>query len=366
MDNTSILAFDKSSYLSHVFYFPAAVVLVSVLANMFAFRELWLLHMLRKKRRRQLLLLVMILAVGVGLLYPVFQTLRFGIFLPLEQPTDIVSREGVVESVEACRYSPRYYLDDTGSISRPYLVTIDGNQYFCAAGDRLKPGDHVSFSCYAMSRMIVSCQSLDQSQAGGGGLQGASFDHWAALLSLAFLGASALLGYYLASVRFRSMNEENSTTLPGDFLFENGVGAIIFTILGLSIAWSLVPFIRHLKYGILILPYFAVILIRQISISYEIGERRADVMLFGWLRIRSYDLSSVVRVVCGSGTFGGAMILLKNDADEEICRSVWTLLLYRVMHWKQLIFLPIKTADEAFARELFSEKLGMEVKYIIW
>ena len=362
----SFFTFDKSTYLSHVFYIPAAVVLVSVLANMFAFRELWLLRMQREKRKRQLLLLAMILSVGVGLLYPVFQTLRFGIFLPLEQPTDIISREGVVESVEACRYSPRYYLDDTGNISRPYLVTIDGNQYFCAAGDLLKQGDHVSFSCYAMSRMIVSCQRLDQNQTGESGLRGASFDHWAALLSLAFLGASALLGYYLASVKFRSMNEENSTTLRGDFLFENGLGAIIFTIIGLNTAWLLIPFVRHLKFGIYILPYVAIVLIRQIPINYEIGERRVDVMLFGWLRVRSYDLSAVDRVVCGSGTFGGAMILMKPDADEKICRSIRTLFIYRVMHWRQLIFLPIKTADEAYARELFSEKLGMEVKYIIW
>ena len=137
--------------------------------------------------------------------------------------------------------------------------------------------------------------------------------------------------------------------------------AILAAILT-GIAVLLIPALRKITYGELLIPSLFVLLCREIPRSYALGEQTLSVYLFGALRVRTVATAAVKRSYLFHTENGSLFVLDQSENELLSCRTLFDFLGYCRRNRKQLLFLPVEEANLDYARSAFANCFGSPLK----
>ena len=109
-------------------------------------------------KRCWLFIPVMSFAFGVVFLAILGQTLKYGIFMFVEDSSDAVLTVGQVDSIEFLEFSPQYAVNKGEGI--PAEVEMDGNVYYVMTGNLLSRYETLEFTYLPKSKIITSYQPI--------------------------------------------------------------------------------------------------------------------------------------------------------------------------------------------------------------
>ena len=344
---------------------PGIVIVVGELLIIRLFHHFFTLVNQGKSLRKECLEMILTLLISALLFLPMLQTLCYTVFLPGEAGNDPIPRSGKVEDRAQALYMARYDSPDHDDFLRAYTVLVDGTQYFCLGGDQLEYGSQISFLCYPKSRVIVSFQEEageDRAEQKTDGRRYSELGVKELLLYAVGLLFGFGIGFLASLVTARKSMPKDVCWIRGEFFYRNGIDLAILAAILTGIAVLLIPALRKITYGELLIPFLFVLLCREIPRSYALGEQTLSVYLFGALRVRTVATAAVKRSYLFHTENGSLFVLDQSENDLLSCKTLFDFLGYCRRNRKQLLFLPVEEATLDYARSVFANCFGCPLK----
>ena len=344
---------------------PGIVIVVGELLIIRLFHHFFTLVNQGKSLRKECLEMILTLLISALLFLPMLQTLCYTVFLPGEAGNDPIPRSGKVEDRAQALYMARYDSPDHDDFLRAYTVLVDGTQYFCLGGDQLEYGSQISFLCYPKSRVIVSFQEEageDRAEQKTDGRRYSELGVKELLLYAVGLLFGVGIGFLASLVTAKKSMPMDVRWIRGEFFYRNGIDLAILAAILTGIAVLLIPALRKITYGELLIPSLFVLLCREIPRSYALGEQTLSVYLFGALRVRTVATAAVKRSYLFHTENGSLFVLDQSENDLLSCKTLFDFLGYCRRNRKQLLFLPVEEATLDYARSVFANCFGCPLK----
>ncbi len=345
--------------------FPCVVIVAGELWIISLFHHFFMLLNRGEPLRKEWMKMVLTLLISAALFLPMLQTLCFTVFLPGEAENDPIQRSGKVEDRAQALYMARYGSPEHDVFLRAYTVLVDGTQYFCLGGDQMECGSRISFLCYPKSRVIVSFQEEAGENRVEQKTDGRRYSELGVnelLLYAVGLLFGIGIGFLASLVAAKKSMPKDICWIRGEFFYRNGIDLAILTAILTGIAVLLIPALRKITYGELLIPSLLVLLCREIPRSYALDEQTLSVYLFGTIRVQSVTTAAVKRSYLFHTENGSLFVLDQSENDLLSCRTLFDFLGYCRRNRKHLLFLPVAEANLDYARSEFTNCLGSPLK----
>lgn len=140
-------------YLSKAFIWPLFYLLVAIFL-------LVLIYFLVTNKiktfnvKYKFLVYILLVIMSFGLFYDSIPTIKYGIYLLVENESSVMNSSGVITSIEDAYNSPRYYYEGNNNI-RAKIITIDDKDFYIYNIGDFEVGDNVTIEYMPKSTFIL-------------------------------------------------------------------------------------------------------------------------------------------------------------------------------------------------------------------
>ena len=151
------MIFDIHDYYIHLFFWPMinlfTIIMIIVGCGYGIYKYL------KTKKLKHLLVSLVFLGFSLTLLNSVLYNLEYGLPLRDEKQNDAIINQGEIIRLERVKHEPRFVYEDEYSI--PYIITIDGIEYYTMSAEGYIEGDIIEILYLPKSRIILEISHID-------------------------------------------------------------------------------------------------------------------------------------------------------------------------------------------------------------
>lgn len=331
------------------------------------------LHYIVKKRfstgNKRIAILFLILTIGVVLIIPCMQMLKFGVFLPFEDYS-VSNTSGYIQNITSAGRFIRNSYDESNELRRAYIICINDTDYLYFGAEPPATDDYIDFSFYRLCNVVCDV-NLDDTPSE---LAANSY-----LVSLPSQELTMLIKYrnveYYSFILLTLINigtalftkkrtdrecSNDGRVIYGELLFAGGAIIGIAMFAAIFIIHCLFPdcWLMQIPFFYLILPSAAVTIIGQARVTCIISGDKAEIKLLNFIPVRVISLSNIVNVTFIISKWGGLVIFSFEESNALQYDSLFSLLIYLLINRRKYIL-----AIQNNSIECFSTSMSDRIRY---